>query len=138
MIGLLIIAHGDLGKTLIQSATHVLGAAPARVASIAVVGRADPDALLRDVKQQISVLDDGSGVLLLTDMLGGTPSNVATRALVPGRVDGVCGASLPMVVRALTYRHAPLATVVVKATSGGLEGVGHLIPASTPHATSGN
>ncbi len=138
MIGLLIIAHGDLGKTLIQSATHVLGGAPARVASIRVAGHADPDALLREAKQQIGALDDGSGVLILTDMLGGTPSNVATRALVPGRVEGVSGASLPMVVRALTYRHALLATVVVKATSGGQEGVVHLIPASTPHATSGN
>ena len=138
MIGLLIIAHGDLGKTLIQSATHMLGGTPMRVASIAVVGRADPDALLREAKQQIGALDDGSGVLILTDMVGGTPSNVATRALIPGQVEGVSGASLPMVVRALTYRHASLATVAIKATSGGQEGVVHLVSASTPHATSGN
>jgi PTS system ascorbate-specific IIA component len=71
-------------------------------------------------------LDGGEGVLVLTDILGATPSNIATRLLKPGRVEGVSGASLPMLIRALTYRDEPLADVVDKAVSGGCEGVVHL------------
>ena len=138
MIGILIIAHGELGKTLIECAAHVLGQVPSKVASIAVAGRTDPDAVLEDAQQRIADLDDGSGVLVLTDMLGGTPANVATRAVVPGRVEGLSGASLPMLVRALTYRHAPLAVVVAKAISGGKQGIAPLIAATISHAASRN
>jgi PTS system mannose-specific IIA component len=131
MIGILIIAHGALGETLVQCATHVLGAPPARVASLAVAVRTDPDTLLARARELVRDVDDGSGVLILTDMLGGTPSNIATRALVPGHVVGVAGASLPMLVRALTYREAPLAAVVGKALSGGQQGVSELHAEST-------
>jgi PTS system ascorbate-specific IIA component len=136
MIGILIIAHGSLGDTLLQCAAHVLGQPAARTASIAVVGKADPDALLAQARKLIADLDDGSGVLILTDMVGGTPSNVATRALVSGRVEGVSGASLPMVLRALNYRNAPLPAVLAKAISGGQEGVAHLVAEPTVDAAS--
>ena len=134
MVGIVIVAHGALGETLIQCATHVLGQPPTSVGHINVTGRNDPDALLARVRKLIAELDDGTGVLLLTDMIGGTPSNVATRALEPGRVAGLAGASLPMLVRALTYRSAPLAVVLAKAESGGQEGVTRLGP-DAPHAT---
>jgi mannose PTS system EIIA component len=137
-VGVLIVAHGDLGKMLIRCATHVLGSAPARVASIAVAADVDPEALLKKVRGRISALDNGAGVLILTDMLGGTPSNVATRALIHGRVEGLSGASLPMVMRAITYRNAPLATVVAKAASGGQDGVVHIPSTTSPHASSRN
>ena len=55
-----------------------------------------------------------------------TPSNIATRLLEPGRVEGLAGASLPMLIRALTYRDEPLAAALEKALSGGQEGVVHL------------
>ncbi len=138
MIGILIIAHGELGSTLIHCATHVLGHTPAKVASMAVAGRVDPDALLEQAKQHINDLDDGAGVLILTDMVGGTPSNIATRALIPGQVEGLSGANLPMLVRALTYRQSALATVLSKAMAGGKEGVFPLVAAPIPHAASRN
>jgi PTS system ascorbate-specific IIA component len=78
-------------------------------------------------------LDSGQGVLVLTDIFGGTPSNIATRLLIPGRVEGASGVSLPMLIRALTYRNETLATVVAKALSGGKEGVVHM---SGPEQTS--
>ena len=68
-------------------------------------------------------VDQGQGVLVLSDICGGTPSNVVNRLVVPGRIEAVCGASLPMLVRVLTYRNRPLAEVVEKALSGGTEGV---------------
>ena len=71
-------------------------------------------------------LDEGDGVLVLTDMYGATPGNIALKLLEPGRVEGVAGVNLPMLVRALTYREQGLAVVVEKALSGGVEGVMHM------------
>ena len=65
-------------------------------------------------------------MLVLTDMIGATPSNIAVRLASPGKVEVVGGVSLPMLIRALTYRAQPLAEVVDKAISGGREGVMHL------------
>jgi len=65
----------------------------------------------------------GNGVLVMSDVFGATPSNIACKLLIAGRVEGVSGVSLPMLVRALTYRNEALKVVVGKAISGGLEGV---------------
>jgi PTS system ascorbate-specific IIA component len=62
-------------------------------------------------------------VLVLTDIYGATPSNVAVRLLKPGRIEGVSGVNLPMLIRALNYREQPLATVIEKSLSGGTEGI---------------
>ena len=71
-------------------------------------------------------LDEGDGVLVLTDIYGATPGNIALRLLQPGRVEGVSGVNLPMLIRALTYRDKGLAVAVEKALSGGTEGVVHM------------
>ena len=54
-------------------------------------------------------LDDGDGVLILSDMYGGSPANIAAKLLIPGKVEGVAGVNLPMLIRVLTYRDRPLA-----------------------------
>lgn len=128
MIGILVITHGALGEALIDGATHVLGKRPMQLHSINVGGRSDPDMLLDATRAAITTLDQGDGVLILTDMVGGTPSNVATRALLPGRVAGVSGVNLPMLVRVLTYRNGSLAQLVQKAISGGQQSVVELEP----------
>jgi PTS system mannose-specific IIA component len=65
-------------------------------------------------------------VLVLTDIYGATPGNIALKLLVPGRVEGISGVNLPMLIRALTYRDKGLAVTVEKALSGGTEGVVHM------------
>jgi len=65
-------------------------------------------------------------VLVLTDVYGATPGNIAMRLLEKGRVEGIAGVNLPMLVRALTYRNEPLARVVEKALAGGVAGVLHM------------
>lgn len=136
MVGLLIIAHGTLGETLIQCATHVLGMRPVRIASVIVAGRGDPEMLLAQVRRLIADLDEGGGVLIFTDLCGATPSNIAARALDPGRVEAVSGVNLPMLIRAITYRTLPLAELLAKAISGGHDGVGALAfdPRANPKA----
>lgn len=126
MIGILIISHGAFGEALIHSASHVLGKRPLRVRQVGVTMHDDPDAMLPVAQELVKQLDDGDGVLILSDMLGATPSNLATRLLQPGHIEGVSGVNLPMLIRALTYREEPLAIVVEKAISGGTAGVVHL------------
>ena len=65
----------------------------------------------------------GQGVLVLTDIYGATPSNIATKLLKPGRVEGIAGVNLPMLIRVLTYREEALETVLDKALSGATEGI---------------
>ena len=123
MVAILIIAHGKLGESLISCASHVLGNRPQRLMQIGVGVRDDPQQILAQALELIGELDEGHGVLVMSDVFGATPSNIACKLLVPGRVEGVSGASLPMLVRALTYRNEPLRVVVGKAISGGVEGV---------------
>jgi len=79
--------------------------------------------LLPRARALVKELDAGEGVLILTDIYGGTPSNMASRLLIPGKVEAVAGVSLPMLIRVLTYRDRDLPTIVTKAISGGCEGV---------------
>jgi PTS system ascorbate-specific IIA component len=123
MIGILIVSHGAFGESLIHSASHVLGKRPLFLRQLGVTVHDDPEAILPVAEDLIRFLDQGQGVLVLTDIYGATPSNIATKLLVAGRVEGVSGVNLPMLVRALTYREEPLADLVEKALSGAAEGV---------------
>jgi PTS system ascorbate-specific IIA component len=117
MIGILIVSHGAFGEALIHCASHVLGKRPARVRQVGITMHDDPDLMLPQAQELVRQLDDGDGVLVFTDILGATPSNIASRLLRPGKVEVVSGVSLPMLIRALTYRDEPLAAVVDKALS---------------------
>ncbi len=128
MIGILIISHGAFGESLIHSASHVLGKRPLYVRQVGITVHDDPDTLIPVAVDLVRTVDRGAGVLVLTDIYGATPSNVATRLLKPGHVEGIAGVNLPMLIRALTYREEDLATVVAKALSGGTEGVTRMQP----------
>ncbi|MDB5928056.1 MAG: fructose transporter subunit [Betaproteobacteria bacterium] len=138
MIGILIIAHGTLGESLIHCASHVLNKRPARLKQLGVTAQDDPLLLLPQARALVKELDAGSGVLILSDMYGGSPSNIAAKVLIPGRVEGVAGVNLPMLIRALTYRDKPLATLLMKAVSGGCEGVMRIPPLSLHNAATGS
>lgn len=125
MIGILIIAHGTLGESLIHCASHVMGTQPALLKQLGVGRNDDPNTLLPKAKQLVEELDQGDGVLILSDIYGATPCNLVNRLLVAGRVEGVAGVNLPMLVRTLTYRKSDLRTLIAKALSGGREGVIH-------------
>jgi PTS system ascorbate-specific IIA component len=138
MIGILIIAHGTLGESLIHCASHVLNKRPARLKQLGVTAQDDPLLMLPQARALVKELDAGSGVLILSDMYGGSPSNIAAKVLIPGRVEGVAGVNLPMLIRALTYRDKPLATLLMKAVSGGCEGVMRIPPLSLHNAATGS
>ena len=123
MIGILIITHGTLGESLIHCASHVLNKRPPSLQQLGVTAQDDPAMLMPQARALVKELDAGDGVLILTDIYGGTPSNMASKLVIPGKVEAVAGVSLPMLIRVLTYRDRDLPTIVTKAISGGCEGV---------------
>jgi mannose PTS system EIIA component len=140
MIGFLIISHGTLGESLIHCASHMLNKRPPRLRQLGVTAQDDPVQLLPLARKLVRELDEGSGVLIFTDMYGGSPSNIAAKLVMPGKVEAVAGVNLPMLIRALTYRDRPLAVAVTKAVSGGCEGVLRVPPAlaAVPNAATGS
>lgn len=126
MIGFLIIAHENLGDSFIQCATHVMGEKLKCILSLSISVRDDPDIIVSKAQGLLNQLDCGEGILILSDICGATPCNIASRLINPGKVECLTGINLPMLIRALTYRNEPLAIVVEKASNGGKEGVLHI------------
>lgn len=122
MVGILLLTHAPLGDAFIQAATHVFRGRPERLEAIDVRADEDTGEINRIAKEAIARLDDGSGVLVITDVMGGTPSNCTLRLSDPGHIDIIAGISLPMLLRALTYRNDTLDVVVEMALAGGQSG----------------
>lgn len=123
MIGILLITHGSYGEALVQNACHVLNKRPLFLNQLGVSAQDDPLDLLPLARSMVDLVDGGKGVLVLTDIFGATPANLALKLLEPGRVEGVAGVNLPMLMRALTYREKGMETMLAKAVSGGRDGV---------------
>ena len=126
MIGILIVTHGEIGTSLLDSAAQILGGRPAQVATLSVWRQDDPDDLVLRARELIEQLDAGDGVLILTDIFGATPGNVVSKLLQDGKAEGVSGVSLPMLLRVLTSRNGSLSAAVQRALSGGTEGLVHM------------
>jgi mannose PTS system EIIA component len=126
MNAILLIAHAPLANALRQCALHVFPDCGATVTAIDVQPNLSPEETLaaaRIAMQQLTYGDTVKGVLVLTDIFGATPSNVAQKL-----VDGVTsrlitGVNLPMLLRSVSYRHEPLDTLVSRAVIGGTQGV---------------
>ncbi|HEX8962379.1 MAG TPA: PTS fructose transporter subunit IIA [Rhodocyclaceae bacterium] len=123
MIGLFLVTHGSYGESLIQCACHVLNKRPPQIAQLGVAVQDDPLDILPLAKQMLDMVDSGEGVLVMTDVFGATPANMALKLLEPGRIEGVAGVNLPMLLRALTYRDKDMNTLVTRAIAGGRDGV---------------
>ena len=123
MIGILLITHGSYGEALVQNACHVLNKRPPQLNQLGLSAQDDPLDLLPLAHQMLHLVDDGDGVLLLSDLFGATPSNLALKLLEPGRVEGLTGVNLPMLLRALTYRDKGMATLLVRPRDGGRDGI---------------
>jgi PTS system ascorbate-specific IIA component len=126
VIGVLIVTHGEIGTSLLDSASQILGARPQQVATLSVWRQDDPDDLVLRARELMEQIDAGQGVLILTDLFGATPGNVVSKLLEDGRVEGVSGVSLPMLLRVVTSRNGSVAAAVQRALSGGSEGLVHM------------
>ncbi len=97
MIGLLIVTHSDLGKEFLNAAEFIVGRLDAAEA-VSITQTADSEQIRKMIEEKVSLLDKGDGVLILTDMLGGTPSNISLSFLKEEMVEVLTGVNLPMVI----------------------------------------
>lgn len=123
MIGILLITHGCYGETLVQNACHVLNRHPPALAQLAVAPQDDPLDLLPAAQALCAAVDSGDGVLILTDIYGASPANLAMKLCQPGRIAGLAGVNLPMLVAALTHRDKTLDNLLTHARDGARAGI---------------
>ena len=123
MIGIFLITHASYGESLIQCACHVLNKRPQQIVQLGISAQDDPLDALPLAREMITLVDKGDGVLILSDIYGASPSNIAMKLLQPGKIEGVAGVNLPMLLRALTYRDKDMETLVTRTISGGRDGV---------------
>ncbi|MFH1807898.1 MAG: PTS sugar transporter subunit IIA [Pseudomonadota bacterium] len=103
MHGILIVTHGDVGAALLRCAESILGQVEG-VRAVTINANDNHDEALQRIRDAMTELGENSGVLVLTDMFGGTPSNVSLTLLEPTRVEVVSGVNMPMLLHALNQR----------------------------------
>ncbi|MGA7813025.1 PTS sugar transporter subunit IIA [Caballeronia sp.] len=130
MAGILIIAHAPLASALRECITHIYGGLPARIGVIDVMPDCDPVEVRAFARSEIDRLKEDNGAIVLTDVFGATPANIA-QSLASDSVCVLAGVNLPMLVRAVCYRTTPLETLAEKSLQGGSKGIQEL-DASTP------
>ena len=122
-VNVLIITHNNVGKALLSAAINTLGFCPLTAEVLSIQDDCDPDKTILQAKKTIETLDQGEGVLILTDIFGSTPSNIACALSNEENVQIISGINLPMLIRVLNYPNLELEELVVKAVSGGKEGI---------------
>lgn len=123
MIGILIIAHEQLGASLIDCVIHILGERPPLLLNYIVSPAADPDTEAIKLQAVLKQLNQGDGVLILTDILGATPANIAYKLIQSEQVECLAGLNLPMLLRAVQYQHIPLPQLIDKVLTGGRKSI---------------
>ena len=118
MIGLVVVAHGGLAEQLLAATEHVVGKLEAAIA-VAIDPADDIRAKQREVAEAVAAVDHGGGVVVITDMFGGTPANLAMGALSSPNVEVIYGANLPLLVKLATRRDGELESAVSQALEAG-------------------
>ena len=130
-VSLLIVAHAPLGDAILSVALGTLGKNPIRTEVLDIEQDCEPNAIRKKTRRLIEELDDGDGVLVLTDIYGSTPSNIACALLDRQDVRIVTGLNVPMLFRVMNYANLDLDALTEKAVSGGHDGVSLHDPQST-------
>jgi len=122
-VGILIVSHEQVGNALVEAATITLGFCPLEVIVQSIHRDCEPERQISDAQRNIEQLNAGDGVLVITDIFGSTPSNIACAMKKTTHVEVVSGANLPMLIRIFNYPRLNLQELVEKAISGGREGI---------------
>lgn len=118
MIGLIIVAHGPLAAALLAATEHVVGPL-ANAHAVSIEPSDDLHARQAEINRLVAASNQGDGVVLITDMFGGTPSNLAFGAITGPDVEVICGANLPLLVKLAKMRDRPLEQAVRAALEAG-------------------
>ena len=103
MIGIVVVTHGQLARELVAAAEMIVGEIP-NVTAVSIGWHESPDDAQREIADAIGRAESGKGTVVLTDMFGGTPSNLSMTFLEKGRVEVVTGVNLPMLIRLASLR----------------------------------
>ena len=122
-VGLLLITHEGIASNMLSTAKNMLGVCPLATRALEVPLDTSPEEIIIQAQSYIKTLDQGNGVLILTDLYGSTPSNIGSQLLVNSGLRLVAGLNLPMLVRLLNYPQLDLEKMTQKALSGGKDGI---------------
>jgi mannose PTS system EIIA component len=127
MAGIIIVAHTPLASALLEFVGHIYGQVPEHIFAVNVPPHEDSKITLNKLQELVDSLHSENEVLVITDIMGATPSNVASRLMNKsnhGRdIQVLTGVNLPMLLRAVSHRHEPLSEIVEKSLQGGQQGV---------------
>ena len=126
MIGIILVTHGTLANEFLVAMEHVVGPQK-QIETICIGPRDDMEARRKDIAKAIKSVDSGEGVIILSDLFGGTPPNLAISLLDAGRIEVIAGVNLPMLLRALTYREKGMEILLTRAVAGGRDGVFNML-----------
>lgn len=126
MVGILLVTHNGLGNSFADCIRHVLGDLPGNLRVLSVLAEDDPEHKLAEGEGLIKEIDSGSGVLILADVFGATPSNIGRRLCHAERVEGVAGVNLPMLLRVVCSGNRNLMELANIAVEGGRECIVHM------------
>lgn len=122
-VSILTITHGKMGHELLATAESMLSNLPLPCKALSVSDSSNPDELLEKAKNLCAQLDEGDGILVLTDIFGSTPSNICNKLSSVARVHVLAGLNLPMLIRVMNYPDLNLSELVEKALSGAHDGI---------------
>ena len=122
MIGLVVASHGHLAQELLATAEQIVGPLNQTIACSVEPG-ASPEEIKAGLRESIERVDSGEGVLVFADLIGGTPCTTSLSFCKARALEVLTGVNLPMLLRAVSYRHEALDALVARAVSGGTQGV---------------
>lgn len=122
-VGLLLITHEGIASSMLNTAKKMLGICPLNTRALEVPLDTSPEKILSQAKDYMTELNQGNGVLIITDLFGSTPSNIGSKLVIDSETKLVSGLNLPMLVRLLNYPQLDLDEMTKKALSGGKDGI---------------
>jgi len=127
MAGIIIVAHTPLASALLEFVGHIYGQVPEHIFAVNVPPHEDSKITLSKLQELVDSIHSENEVLVITDIMGATPSNVASRLMNQSNqsrdIQVLTGVNLPMLLRAVSHRHEPLTEIVEKSLQGGQQGV---------------
>lgn len=122
-VGLLIVAHDKIGTSIKDTAISLIGESPLPIESLELYGDCNTEESLQKTQNLLNTLDQGDGVLILTDLFGSTPCNITVKLKASANVIIIAGLNLPMLIRALNYPSLSLEKIAEKVLDGGKNGI---------------
>lgn len=123
MIGILIVTHGDIGLSLLKSATQILGKSFNNINCISVESNHEIHTYKKTINSELLKLNSGKGVLIMSDMYGATPTNILKELVVANKIEVLTGINLPMLMQALTNRDSELKELISDCLKCGKDSV---------------